>query len=155
MNWDAIGAIAELVGAAGVVASFFYLAGQIRNNSRSIEAATFHSTMRARNELNFAVATSPELSALLLRAGDESAPLSEEEGARFDAYMWGLFNLFEDSFVQHTKGLLTSDILRSTRWALVAVLARPGAREWVERTMSGFSAGLQKEIERSMAQSEA
>jgi hypothetical protein len=30
MNWDAIGAIAELLGAIGVIASLVYLAGQIR-----------------------------------------------------------------------------------------------------------------------------
>ncbi len=30
MNWDAIGAIAELLGAVGVIASLIYLATQIR-----------------------------------------------------------------------------------------------------------------------------
>jgi hypothetical protein len=51
VNWDAIGAIAELVGAAGVVASLVYLTSQIRSNSRSVEAATSHSIARARNEI--------------------------------------------------------------------------------------------------------
>ena len=32
MNWDAIGAIAELLGAVGVIASLVYLAGQIRHS---------------------------------------------------------------------------------------------------------------------------
>jgi hypothetical protein len=33
MTWDAIGAIAELLGAMGVIASLVYLAGQIRQSS--------------------------------------------------------------------------------------------------------------------------
>ncbi len=33
MNWDAIGAIAELLGAVGVIASLVYLATQIRQNA--------------------------------------------------------------------------------------------------------------------------
>ena len=32
MNWDAIGAIAELLGAIGVIASLVYLATQIRHS---------------------------------------------------------------------------------------------------------------------------
>ncbi len=35
MNWDAIGAIAELAGAIGVVVSLAYLATQIRHNTRA------------------------------------------------------------------------------------------------------------------------
>ena len=43
MNWDAIGAVGEVVGAAGVIASLIYLAVQIRQNTRSVEAATYQS----------------------------------------------------------------------------------------------------------------
>ena len=154
MNWDALGAIAELIGAVGVVASFVYLAGQIRHNSRSVEAATYHSTMLARNQLNFAHATSPELSALLVRAGDDATTLSAEESVRFNAYMWGLTNLFEDSLFQYTKGLLTRENWMSTRWALLEVLSQPGSREWMKHTMPGFSESLQKEIGSVLSQGE-
>ena len=43
MNWDAIGAIAELLGAVGVIASLIYLATQIRQNTRSVRGATYQS----------------------------------------------------------------------------------------------------------------
>lgn len=36
MNWEAIGAIANIVGATAVLATLIYLALQIRQNSRSI-----------------------------------------------------------------------------------------------------------------------
>ena len=35
MNWDAIGAIAELAGAIGVIASLVYVETQIRHNTRA------------------------------------------------------------------------------------------------------------------------
>ena len=38
MNWDAIGAIAELLGAIGVIASLVYLATQIREAREQIQA---------------------------------------------------------------------------------------------------------------------
>ncbi len=36
MNWEAIGAIGELLGAAGVIATLGYLAFQIRQNTRQL-----------------------------------------------------------------------------------------------------------------------
>jgi len=48
MNWDAIGAIAELLGAIGVIASLVYLATQIRHsreqmgqNTRATRASAY------------------------------------------------------------------------------------------------------------------
>ena len=37
MNWDAVGAIAELAGAMGVILSLVYLAVQIRQNTGQME----------------------------------------------------------------------------------------------------------------------
>ncbi len=37
MNWEALGAIAELVGAVGVIATLGYLAIQIRQNTAVVE----------------------------------------------------------------------------------------------------------------------
>jgi hypothetical protein len=37
MNWDAVGAMAELLGAIGVILSLVYLAMQIRQNTKSLE----------------------------------------------------------------------------------------------------------------------
>lgn len=43
MNWDALGAIAETVGAVGVVATLAYLAIQIRANTAALSAQARHS----------------------------------------------------------------------------------------------------------------
>jgi hypothetical protein len=42
MNWDAIGAIAELLGAIGVIASLVYLATQIRQSREQMSQNTRH-----------------------------------------------------------------------------------------------------------------
>ena len=42
MNWDAIGTIAEALGAAGVIATLAYLAMQIRANTRVVNAQSRH-----------------------------------------------------------------------------------------------------------------
>ncbi len=57
MNWDAIGAIAELLGAIGVIASLVYLATQIRQsreqmsqNTQALRAGTYQQFFGQLNE---------------------------------------------------------------------------------------------------------
>ena len=44
MNWDAVGAIAESVGALGVIFSLVYLALQVRQNTQQIRLSRFQET---------------------------------------------------------------------------------------------------------------
>ncbi len=45
MNWDAIGAIGEILGALGVLVTLVYLATQIRENTRSLQAVSLQSVL--------------------------------------------------------------------------------------------------------------
>jgi len=69
MNWEAIGAIAELLGAIGVIVSLIYLATQIRHsreqmeqNTRAMRAATHQEFNHQLHETMFNVLTAPGLS---------------------------------------------------------------------------------------------
>ena len=44
MNWDAVGAIAESVGAFGVIVSLIYLALQVRQNTKQVRLSRFQET---------------------------------------------------------------------------------------------------------------
>jgi len=48
MNWDALAAIAELVGALGVIATLVYLTIQIRQNTKSTNASMFQDRQNMR-----------------------------------------------------------------------------------------------------------
>jgi len=51
VKWDAIGAIAEVLGAVAVVVSIIYLARQVRQGVNSIENATFSETATSWREV--------------------------------------------------------------------------------------------------------
>ena len=51
MNWEAIGAIGEIIGAIAVVASLIYLAGQIRHNNHRARSDSLQSVLQS--EMNF------------------------------------------------------------------------------------------------------
>ena len=62
MNWDAIGAISELLGAIGVIASLVYLAAQIRHsqeqmieNTRALQAGTSNSLLQTPGRVQSAI----------------------------------------------------------------------------------------------------
>jgi hypothetical protein len=71
MTWEAIGAIGEAAGAAGVIATLIYVAVQIRQNTRSVEAATYQSVAEslADSSYHLADAYSSPFSGLLLFIG--------------------------------------------------------------------------------------
>ena len=45
MNWEAIGAIAEALGAIGVISTVVYIALQIRHNSEAVQGSTEQALM--------------------------------------------------------------------------------------------------------------
>jgi len=52
MNWDVLGAIAELLAAVGVIISLLYLATQIRQNTQSVRANTYQDFTRESAEIS-------------------------------------------------------------------------------------------------------
>ena len=51
VNWEAISAIGQIVGAIAVVVSLIYLAREIRSNARSARIASLHDVNRWLGEL--------------------------------------------------------------------------------------------------------
>ena len=52
VDWGAVGAIAELIGGAGVIASLVYLAIQIRQNTRTEKTRAFQDVFSSYNAHN-------------------------------------------------------------------------------------------------------
>ncbi len=67
MNWDAIGAIGEVVGAVGVIVSLLYLALQIRQNSNVVRSATRQAISTTQVELGLRIAESSDLRAAMAK----------------------------------------------------------------------------------------
>ena len=50
MNWEALGAIAELLGAIGVILTLLYLSRQIDNNSKQLEEVQWLQLLNMRDQ---------------------------------------------------------------------------------------------------------
>ena len=82
MNWEAIGAIGEIVGAAAVVGTLAYLAMQIRQNTRSDYASRQIALQSEFTRMHEQIASNPALAELAARCRNielKDLSLSEEE----------------------------------------------------------------------------
>ena len=81
MNWDAIGAIAELLGALAVFASLIYLAVQIRGSTNQASAQMFQSTASEQSRVADAITGNPAHFAVWMKMHN-GEQLNREEKAQ-------------------------------------------------------------------------
>jgi hypothetical protein len=83
MNWDAIGAIGEIIGALAVFLTLIYLSMQIRQNTRAVQASAVDSAINQVNHIRDAVFTDPEVTSMFRRGNEDPESLSEEDKIRY------------------------------------------------------------------------
>ena len=83
MNWEAINAIAQLIGSLGVVASFWYLAVQVHRNTRIAKLAAQDAATTALREVTRPFAENPEVGRIWRIGLENLDALSPDEKARF------------------------------------------------------------------------
>ena len=134
MNWDAIGAIAELAGAIGVIASLIYLARQIRQSNATDKLTA---TLGVQASFN-------EVARLFIEGGDDVLAGLEDfskldEGERFKlaAKLHTLYSHFDLVYSNHQKGLIDRDLVKRTYSLLYWYRDQKGVQKWWERIGRG------------------
>jgi len=109
MDWNAIGAIGEILGATAVVFSLIYLGAQIRQNSNWLKASVVESAGNRAAEMISLVAGDAELSKLVqLGLANKTDEMSADEKHRYSLLMQKAFRSNEVAFAHHKSGLLDS-----------------------------------------------
>jgi len=67
LNWDAIGAFGEVIGAAGVIFSLIYLGAQIRSSSKQANADAIYNLQKAQADVMESFSNSPVLAKLFAK----------------------------------------------------------------------------------------
>ncbi len=141
MNWDAIGAFAELLGAVGVIASLVYLAGQIRQSrdqmSQNTKALRAQSAQQGGDTLQGAIisASSGPAHEEAVRLGlRDSDGLSEEDAHRFNMWMTNMLMGYENLHYQYRAGMLDEDRWRLRRSQLGIPFANPAVASWWKKS---------------------
>jgi hypothetical protein len=146
MNWDAIGAIAELLGAIGVIASLVYLATQVRQsrdqmreNTQALQAGAYQQASDGLSEsINTAVST-PGFARIFRSAIANFEGLSEDDAFHFSVWITNLWRRYDNVYYQHRMGLLDKNRWELHQTDIVAQLRTPGVATWWREHRPSFS----------------
>ena len=111
MNWEAIGTVAEVISAAGVIASLIYLAVQIRQSTKVSRAETTKDLYLASREAILDIASNDSLAKIWTEIRHDV--FDNEDDARRYAFYQSFFRLYELQFNLAEQGLLDDHIARS------------------------------------------
>jgi hypothetical protein len=144
MNWDAIGAIAETLGAVGVIASLVYLATQIRHsrdqmsqNTQATRASGYQSFFENMDEVAMRSTSSPEMAEAVRLGLADLDQLNDEQAFYFTNWLIGMLLAFENGHYQFGTGILEESRWQLHRRNLAQTLRAPGVRQFWRQSPMG------------------
>lgn len=139
MNWSAIGALGDLIGALAVVVSLVYLAIQVRQNTNAVRAETAREVVASIRAVNTTVASDPELFRLFSTMTENPDQLSPEERGRVTHLLFNHYRAIEEAHLQYTKGNLDEEIWAGWSRTFYDYINSPGWRRYWELRRDLFS----------------
>jgi len=151
MNWDAVGAIAEAVGAIAIFVTLVYLAVQIRQNTKANELAAFERSTESGNRIRELLILNPDLLELSLRGYESYSGLSSMDKIRFGMLMRNIFSAMQGAYMRHVSVRHDPLEFEGTAKHIDAILKNPGARQWLEKTDPDWHPGFREIVEQRLA----
>ena len=129
MNWDALAAIGELVGAGAVLITLIYLLIQVKQHSRSINSITTQTSISHFNEITMLLAANPKLAEILERGNRDPDLLSAEEHYSYTWLVRSILNVYVNLFDQYKQGACADYLWDRNAQELKAIYdSAPGIR---------------------------
>ena len=106
MNWEAIGAIGEVLGAAAVVVTLGYMAVQIRQNSQAVKNSAAQSLLSEANGSLQVASSDPSTARAVILGQTLFEELSEGEKAQFITWIFSWMRTIELACLQYEQGYI-------------------------------------------------
>jgi hypothetical protein len=145
VNLETINAVAQLIAALGVVVSLFYLAAQIRQNTRSMRAVVVDALTRGIAEI--LSGQTPETLQSFARLSEDVESASEEDRLRALPQFFALFKLFENAWFQQRQGTLDREQWQGWDAYIRTYYHRPGIKSWWLLRRATFAPGFRDFLE--------
>jgi hypothetical protein len=151
MNWDAVAAIAESLGALGVIVTLGYLAVQIRTGSSVLKTSNYMELNHLATTFTAQLAGDPELLSIFLRGQESYVRLSKEEQGRFHMLMSNMINPHETAHRLRERGHIDSELHDEMFESISMLFAAPGVREWWLENGKWLAPSFQDAVEAKMS----
>ena len=138
MQWDAIGAMSEMLGAIAVVTTLLYLTREVRQNARSMSIAALRDTTAQWNQWSEMLATSADLADIVARGNVDYGGLEAREKLRYGAYVQSFFDN-----VESYRSLAVDHGMDKDMDVLSRIVGRrvtiPGYRSWWRENVDDYA----------------
>lgn len=152
MNWDAIGAVGEILGAAGVIVTLAYLARQIHVSNRAARRAAEQELMDLTFALMSQIGADAEVARIWTKGLLGFEDLTSTEQVRFHTVAYQMMALFERFFYLNRTGEIDPYIAEPNANTRRAMVAAPGLQAWFSKRKSQFGNEFCRVIEKEMAE---
>jgi len=130
MNWEAIGAVSDSLGAIAVLVTLIYLAVQIRQNTTQQKREELVSIQHGQNAI-VGQLKDPRIFGAYVRTAEDRCPTIEDRGASF-SWVIQYLNHFQVIHQLRRDGSLDEEQYQLWAGFAVAVVAPKGVRRWWE-----------------------
>ncbi|MEQ8693992.1 MAG: hypothetical protein RIC85_01525 [Gammaproteobacteria bacterium] len=148
MNWDAIGAVGEIIGAVAVVASVGYLATQIKKQTEESRlSATRELATHYQDVLNTLVVTDG-LMEIYLKGVQDYRSLPNVDRLKVALIFQKTIRLMEQQIIHTKKSGVDDSYFLSTNLAFEEFLTFPGVQEWWGTSKHHFEPEFRAQVEK-------
>lgn len=133
MNWEAAGAIGEIVGALAVVASLAFVGFQLLQSTRATRLATTNEILTQFEAIIEMLALDEGVAELMLRGVPEPASLEGLERYRFTLMCQRTHFYFAKAHYQYRSGTLEPEMWAAIRSQMGNFMNSPGMSQYWEK----------------------
>jgi hypothetical protein len=131
MNWDALGAIAELLAAATVVVTLIYLSLQIRQAAKESRLSAIHDISTSYTAWIQSIAANPDLSRIWDEGLVNYEQLKHVDRVRFLLIMGSMTRILNDAHSQYSSGRMEKADWRVYESVIDLGVGSPGFKEYI------------------------
>ena len=146
MNWEALGAAAETLGAIAVIVSILYLAAQVRQSAVDVRSNIVHSLHSNEVELS----SKPSVDAVLASAVEKAhtgQQLSDEERAQYTMWVYALLVNYQLVVLEYARLEIEDQTFTSQKVRLAGLMEPSLAKKIYYSLKDRFSPEMQVYIE--------
>ena len=126
MNWEAIGAVGEIVGATAVVVTLIYVAVQVRHATRETQAVSVQTAYSLDHEFLLTIGADPITAQLWATYLSAPETLADDQLIQGAYLMTSLVRRLENIYLQKTLGSLSEEGWKSRQALFIGIASSRG-----------------------------
>lgn len=151
MNWDAVGAVGELLGATAVLVTLIYLAVQVRQTNSAGQRESFRGYVSELNNRLLEPQRDPEFVELFQRANRDWSSISLRDQAVVSSVYSSYFFACAEVFALRESGDVDPALEYVADQAVASILQMPGPATWWKHGCSFYSPTFRNHVDRLLA----